>query len=66
LTRPKDDDFIVFLFRIQEEGRNIFAVILELNDVVETDAGLYKVNILTARLCNMYSTWTAGFCKVNI
>ena len=30
-------------FKIQEEGRNTFAVILELNDVVETDAGLYKV-----------------------
>ena len=30
-------------FKVQEEGRNTFAVILELNDVVETDAGLYKV-----------------------
>lgn len=30
-------------FKVQEAGRNTFAVILELNDVVETDAGLYKV-----------------------
>ena len=30
-------------FKVQEEGRNTYAVILELNDVVETDAGLYKV-----------------------
>ena len=31
-------------FRISEDEKNTFAVILELNDVVETDAGLYKVN----------------------
>jgi len=36
---------------VQEEGKNVFAVILELNDVVETDAGLYKVSqLIPARL----------------
>ena len=29
--------------RVVEKTKNNFAVILELNDVVETDAGLYKV-----------------------
>ena len=29
--------------KVVEDGKNQFAVILELNDVVETDAGLYKV-----------------------
>ena len=33
----------IFCFRISEEGKNTYTVILELNDVVETDAGLYKV-----------------------
>ena len=33
-----------FFFRISEDEKNTFAVILELNDVVETDAGLYKVS----------------------
>ena len=28
---------------VNEDGRNQYSVILELNDVVETDAGLYKV-----------------------
>ena len=28
---------------VNEDGKNQYAVILELNDVVETDAGLYKV-----------------------
>ena len=31
------------MFRITEDAKNTFSVILELNDVVETDAGLYKV-----------------------
>ena len=30
-------------FKVTEEAKNTYAVILELNDVVETDAGLYKV-----------------------
>ena len=29
--------------RVNEDGKNQYSVILELNDVVETDAGLYKV-----------------------
>lgn len=29
--------------RVVEDSRNQFSVILELNEVVETDAGLYKV-----------------------
>ena len=28
---------------VNEDGKNQYSVILELNDVVETDAGLYKV-----------------------
>ena len=31
------------LIRVNEDGKNQYSVILELNDVVETDAGLYKV-----------------------
>ena len=34
---------IPVFFRVSEDEKNTFAVILELNDVVETDAGLYKV-----------------------
>ena len=30
-------------FKVTEEAKNTYAVILELNDVVESDAGLYKV-----------------------
>ena len=36
-----EDDRTVI--RVTEDGRNQYAVILDLNDVVETDAGLYKV-----------------------
>ena len=35
---------ILLFFRITEDAKNTFSVILELNDVVETDAGLYKVD----------------------
>jgi len=33
---------------VNEDGRNQYSVILELNDVVETDAGLYKVKAKTS------------------
>jgi len=37
-----DEDGRTFI-RVNEDGKNQYSVILELNDVVETDAGLYKV-----------------------
>jgi len=40
-ARIQEDDRTYI--RVTEEAKNTFAVILELNDVVETDAGLYKV-----------------------
>jgi hypothetical protein len=40
-TRIQEDDRT--FIRITEDAKNTFSVILELNDVVETDAGLYKV-----------------------
>ena len=42
-------------FKVTEEAKNTFAVILELNDVVETDAGLYKV-----KAKNMYGEVSAS------
>lgn len=34
---------VFLLFRIQSIANNKFLVVLELDDVIETDAGLYKV-----------------------
>ena len=55
------DRIIDFMFRVTEEAKNTFAVILELNDVVETDAGLYKVKQSMTYSLSIYTSFVTVY-----